>query len=474
MRFCYSLRDEQLGLIRTFADQPDVGFEIRLDAFSKTPDFRKLRAISKKPLLAAFRSKPHMGFANLSSRNAKGWDWRMECMAAGFEYIDVELDEPKLAAKIDAIQASGAKAVLSFHALRESQDLDAAFEKAIATKADIVKLVGTGRATADFAGQRDFYRRAGDRGLICFFMGEEFAATRALAMAYGAPFTFLTPDPSRSVAPGQLTYADAVERYRLPDIHRDRMALYGVIGSPIAHSQSPAFHNPRLKERDPDSLFLAFPAETPGDLASLRETFPELRGLAVTKPMKEAAHAAASGFLDDDSEALGAVNTLILQDGQARGANTDLLAMVELLREAEPEASVRVLGYGGLGKAAVRACLRLGLSVEVCNRTPGRIGALPEGARAIPWKARHDEGPSVIVQATSAGMAPQSDESPLERLPRSTRCLIETIYNPRETELMKLARRQGVDKIVDGLALFERQAEIQNRFFVEALEIAAQ
>ncbi len=470
MKYCYSLRGEQLVLARKLSSQPDVGFEVRLDTLAKTPDFRKLRALTKKPMLATFRSKPHMGEANLSARNSRGWDWRMECLAAGFEYIDVELDEPKLPAKIDAIQKSGSKAVLSYHAVTDNAKLEPAFERAMETGADIVKLIGNGRGAGDFQAQRSFYRRAGARPLICFYMGAEFAATRVLALAYGGAFTFLTPNPAKATAPGQLTYADVAELHRPLAVAAGDMKLFAVIGSPIAHSQSPAFHSPRLKTLDPGSLFLGLPAADADDFDLLCETFPELRGMAVTKPMKEIAFARANAWLDPDSAELGAVNTLIFrQDGRLEGGNTDLLAMIELLKPLGPDAKVRVLGYGGLGKATVRACARLGLAVEVCNRTSGRLRGAPADVRVIPWKARHQEGPTVIVQATSAGMAPNEDASPLDRLPASTSCLIETIYNPRETELMKRAKQQGVAAIIDGMALFEAQAEIQNRFFRENL-----
>ncbi len=468
MYYCFSITESQCNLIPRL-ERDDAGFEIRLDHFTKVPDAAPLRVITNLPLLATFRSKAHLGQATLAERNDFGWAWRRLCLAAGFDLIDLELDEPGLTDKIAEIHAAGARVVLSHHQLEKGPIPEAVFHKARETKADIIKIIGNGSNTADLRRQRVFYSKFGDRPLVHFYMGTEFTASRVLSLLYGAPFTFLTPSVEQAVAPGQLTMRDVDEIYQPLSTPLETLQLFSVIGAPIGFSKSPAFHNPLLKARDPACLFLALPANNVADYQILRETFPELRGMAVTKPMKEVTFARADHFLDPDSATLGAVNTLVFRKGKTGAANTDLLAMVELLKKTGPKARVRVLGYGGLGKAVVRACNRLNLPTEVCNRTPEKIGLLPFNVVALPWEERHSNGPTVIVQATSVGMAPQTDECPLQDLPHSTQWLIETIYNPLETALVHMAREQGL-KVIDGLALFEGQARIQNQFFSTTLD----
>jgi shikimate dehydrogenase len=215
-------------------------------------------------------------------------------------------------------------------------------------------------------------------------------------------------------------------------------------------------------------LFLALPAAGPEDLDLLLTTFPELRGLAVTKPMKEHAAARADRFLERPAATLGAVNTLVATREGWAATNTDLLAMIELLKDAPKDAVVRVLGYGGLGKAVVEACRTLGLTTEVCNRTATRVTGLPATARALPWADRHREGAKILVQATSAGMAPAVELSPMNNLPASLSLVIETIYNPAETRLLAMARSGGV-RTVDGRALFAGQAALQSTLFTDRL-----
>lgn len=465
MRYCYALAAADFGKIAALQYSGEVGFELRLDTLASAPDARALRALTTRPLLATYRSRPHLGQADPSSRAERGWVWRQACLAAGFEAIDIELDEDDLEAKIAEIQAAGARAVLSHHDLGDGSSLDAALDKALATQADIVKIVATGQGSACFARQRRYYRQAGARPLIHFAMGQEFAASRVLSLVLGAPFAFIAAEDGGGVAPGQLTLSEMEQVFRAHTLRLERLRLFAVVGSPIGHSRSPRYHNTKLAALDPDSLFLALPAANGEDLAALLAAWPELRGLAVTKPLKEIAFALATGFVGEFADRVGAANTLLRHGQGWLGSNTDLTAVIELLQRLPADRVVRVLGYGGLGKAVVVACLALGRRVEVSNRTPC---AVPEGARWVPWADRHESGAAVLIQATSVGMAPHADASPLERIPAGIEFLIETIYHPEETQLMTMARAAGAE-VIGGNALFDDQAKTQSRLFAQCL-----
>lgn len=464
MRYCYSLTEAQIPDLPNLATSPEIGFEIRLDTFDSMPWAEALRSATAAPLLATYRSEPHLGKAPIDTREALGWNRRMACLEAGFEYIDIELDEPDLNAKIGEVHARGGKVVLSHHDLEGCESLPLSLEKALATKADVIKLIGSGKSTEDILLQRSLYEKAGDRALVHFMMGEEFRATRVLCLVLGSPFTFLAPDAASAVAPGQLTLEQVQDIYQPLNVRLSDLKLFAVIGSPIGHSRSPAYHNEPLKALDKNALFVALPARDARDLDLLKKAWPELLGCAVTKPMKEVAHAHANTYLDPSSGDLGAVNTLLFGE-TVQATNTDLLAMMALLEKEGREARVRVLGYGGLGKAVVAACRTMEMPVEVCNRTPGRI---PADVEEIAWEMRHQEGAQVIVQATSAGMAPKEDVTPLDSIPGGTTHVIETIYNPEITRFMEIGQEAGV-RVTNGHALFDGQAEIQNGFFRDCL-----
>ncbi len=467
MRYCYALTAANFGRIAALQAAGDVGFELRLDTLTEPPDAAALRALTRRPLLATYRSQPHLGQADPASRADRGWAWRRACLAAGFEAIDVELDEEGLAAKIAEIQAVGARAVISHHDLGDGASLDAALDQALATNADIVKIVATGQGSGCFARQRRYYQRAQGRPLIHFAMGQEFAASRVLSLVLGAPFAFITADDGGGVAPGQLTLHDMERVFRADALQLDRLRLFAVVGSPIGHSRSPLFHNPKLAARDPHALFVALPASDRSDLETLLATWPEIRGLAVTKPLKEVAFAMAAGYLGEFADQVGASNTLLRHGLSWMGANTDLTAIVAILERLPADRTIRVLGYGGLGKAVVVACLALGRQVEVSNRTPCTV---PGNALWLPWDERHRPGAAILIQATSVGMAPYVEACPLDHLPESIEFVIETIYHPEETQLMKRARAAGVD-VTSGHALFDHQAMTQSRYFAQCLEV---
>lgn len=463
---CVSLTPADLPFAPAREDR-DLAVEVRLDHVDETIDPVALRAATAGPLLATFRSQPHLGRADVAARDGRGWQLRTACLEAGFDWIDIELDENDLEAKIQAVHAAGKKVVLSHHSLQADVALKPFLEQALATRADILKIIGTGGASVDFQTQRDLYTCAGSRPLVHFFMGADFFASRVLALRYGAPFTFVAKSEAAAVAPGQIS----IERMR--DLFGDRagaFAAFAVLGRPIAHSRSPQYHTPALRNIDEKTVFVPLPGENDADLNSLLTTFPELLGAAVTKPLKQAAARRADGFVHPEAEHLGAVNTLLRRDTGWLAANTDYLAMEALLNQEVPAGEVvRVLGYGGLGKAVVAACLRLGLPVEVTNRSLEKLSDVPDGVRVLPWENRHVPGAYALIQATSAGMAPREAVSPLEELPSGLKVLMETIYNPPVTRLMKQAEAAGV-RVLDGMVLFEKQAEIQNQLFQETLK----
>lgn len=466
MHYMVVITQDNLASLALAKQFSGLGFEIRLDTFSNTPNFRDIRALTNAPLLATYRSKPHLGQAEPSMRETVGWQWRLEALGAGFEAVDVELDEINIPQKLTQIKQGGGKSLLSHHQQSSGDQLLIPLKQALSFEPDMVKVIGLGASYTDFDVQKRAYELAGKHRLVFFLMGEEYKATRFLSLKYGAPFTFVLPDDTGKVAPG-VPYLSELKKIMTGNEEGDLSHLFAVVGTPIGHSQSPVFHNQKLQHRDSNSLFIAVPVQA-GELVKALDAFPKMRGLAVTKPLKEEAFHVAKSFTDAAIAQLGAINTLFWQDNQWVGANTDYQAMKQLLETCSSSDRVRVLGYGGLGKAVVLACLELGLRVEVCNRSQSRLESLADGVTIIPWDQRHQGNPTVLVQATSAGMEPNPGQSPLDDIPSSVHSLIETIYNPKHTRLVEMALAKGIH-VVFGLTLFQAQADIQNGYFLQSL-----
>ncbi len=242
-----------------------------------------------------------------------------------------------------------------------------------------------------------------------------------------------------------------------------------VIGWPIAHSRSPMIHGYWLKKYGIAGSYTRQPVrpeEVAAFLGSLRER--GLAGCNVTIPHKEAAFAAAAER-SAAARAVGAANTLWLEDGRLAADNTDSFGFISHLRASVPgfEArgcAVAVLGAGGSSRAVVHAVLDAGAAeVRVFNRTRERADAVARhfGARVKPhdWAERVDRTREVrlLVNATSLGMtgAPSLD---MDLAQLCEECVVfDLVYVPLETPLLAAARARGL-AAVDGLGMLLHQA----------------
>ncbi len=177
-----------------------------------------------------------------------------------------------------------------------------------------------------------------------------------------------------------------------------RAKLAGVVGWPVGHSLSPRLHGFWLEQHGIDGAYLPL-AVAPERIQSTLRSLADMgfRGLNVTIPHKQAALA----FCDDVAPLaarIGAVNTLIFEDGRFKGDNTDAFGFLENLRQGAPAwdpaaGPALILGAGGAARAVAVALLDAGApEVRLANRTAARAEALAadlDGAvAAVPWAAR--------------------------------------------------------------------------------------
>jgi shikimate dehydrogenase len=250
---------------------------------------------------------------------------------------------------------------------------------------------------------------------------------------------------------------------------RPKIPTACVIGWPVAHSRSPAIHRFWLTELGIEGDYVAMPVAPEGIDAFLRD-FPEsgYRGGNVTVPHKEAAFAAVSD-MDAAARAIGAVNTLWIEEGKLVGGNTDALGFLANLDESvdswdkNPGPAV-VLGAGGAARAIVVALIERGFDpIHLVNRTPARAEELAAHfgphVKAAGWgeAERHLRGATFLVNATTLGMkGTPSPEIDLRGL--SDRAVVtDIVYVPLETPLIAAARARGL-RTADGLGMLLHQA----------------
>jgi shikimate dehydrogenase len=231
----------------------------------------------------------------------------------------------------------------------------------------------------------------------------------------------------------------------------------------VAQSLSPRLHGFWLAQQGIEGAYVKLPVRRE-DFAAVLQGLQRagFKGVSVTVPHKEAAHALAHR-LDEAARAAGAVNQLVFHDdGSVEGRNTDVPGLAAALAGIDFAGKpVVILGAGGASRAAQIALDAAG-EIRLLNRTPGRLGAVGFGH----W-AEAAKDAALVVNTTSAGMkGTPSPDVDLALLPRSA-VVCDIVYNPLETALLKRARALGL-KTVDGLGMLMHQAAPAFRAFYGA------
>ncbi|KGF69912.1 shikimate dehydrogenase [Hoeflea sp. BAL378] len=243
-----------------------------------------------------------------------------------------------------------------------------------------------------------------------------------------------------------------------------------VIGDPIRHSRSPLIHRHWLDRAglaggyDPVAVSAA---DLPAFVASLKDGSSGFCGGNVTIPHKEAILGLADEA-DATARAIGAANTLWLENGRLMATNTDSHGFSANLDDVAPGwdrgKRALVLGAGGASRAIIHALLARGFgAIAIVNRTEDRARALAE--RFGPRVTAHGmdglqalvAGADLFVNTTSLGMG-GSDVPRIDFTAMADKALVtDIVYVPLETPLLAMAKRQGM-RTADGLGMLLHQA----------------
>ncbi len=247
--------------------------------------------------------------------------------------------------------------------------------------------------------------------------------------------------------------------------------LYCVLGNPVAQSKSPVMHNAAFAAVGINGVYVALAVSDIGAAMAAVRTL-DIAGASVTIPHKVSimAHLEA---VDETARAIGAVNTVVNRDGRLTGYNTDWQGAMDALggKTAIDGRQVLVLGAGGAARAVAYGIRSRGGRLLVANRTASRAEALAGefGGRAVSQDQAEalvaGGGVDVLINTTSAGMAPAVDVCPLSPgCLRPEMTVMDIVYNPLETRLLEAARAAGC-VTVDGLAMFVCQGARQFEYW---------
>lgn len=456
---------------RHLAEQGVELVELRLDYIGRAVNLKRLLTDRPTKVVATARRREDGG------RWQRTEEERLmllrSAIAAGVEYIDIEADIA------DQIPRYGqTKRIISLHDFEQTPDnLEEIHAAMAAEDADIVKIATMANSFEDNLRMIDLVRRA-KLPTIGICMGEMGLMTRILAHRFGSPFTYATFSTDRKLAPGQLNWKQMHELYRCESI-TEKTLLFGVTGDPIAHSHSPLIHNTSFIADDVDACYLPLRV-TPQDFTAFIEACPELgiRGLSVTIPHKERALEQCTQA-ESAADGIGAINTMIFDEGEVLGYNTDYRAAMDCLAamlEPDPKAekpykdkTALLLGAGGVARAIAWGLHSRGAKLVISSRTLNRAEHLANelggDCSAVEWDDRYDVECDMLINGTPIGMHPKVDETPFDGEALKPQMVVfDTIYNPEQTLLIKHARRAEC-KLITGVDMFVRQAAYQYKLF---------
>jgi shikimate dehydrogenase len=248
-----------------------------------------------------------------------------------------------------------------------------------------------------------------------------------------------------------------------------------IIGDPVEHSLSPAMHNAAFKELGLNLVYVAFTVTATAlkDAVSGAKSL-GLRGLNVTMPHKKAVMEYLDS-VDSTAKNIGAVNTVLNNQGKLVGYNTDGSGAMIALQENgvyPEEKKLLLLGAGGAAKAIAYYAAQEVDELVILNRTQKKAKQLAEalckefgkkvkGRTFSPEILKKElETTDILVNATSVGMHPHADSSPVpSRLLRHDLCVMDIIYNPLETRLIADAKAADA-KVVSGIEMLLYQGAV--------------
>lgn len=249
-----------------------------------------------------------------------------------------------------------------------------------------------------------------------------------------------------------------------------RIPLAGVIGSPIAHSKSPALHTHWLKTLGISGHYIPIDVAQ-DDLEQVIRMLPKMGfvGVNVTVPYKEKVMKLAD-LVTDRAALIGSANTLIFRkDGKIHADNTDSYGFIQNLRQKAPDwdpkaGPAAILGAGGAARAVIAALVEVGVpEILISNRTKGRAEQLQSDfgkrLRVVDWVQAGNmlEEATTVINTTSLGMVGKPPlRVPLDGFKKGA-LVTDLVYAPLMTHFLNEADKAGC-VTVDGLGMLLHQA----------------
>jgi 3-dehydroquinate dehydratase/shikimate dehydrogenase len=483
---CVRRADEVPAAVQRAGEVADI-FELRLDCLNDGEIEAALRLLPNetktfgRPIIVTMRS-PEQGGQTSADYETRHRFWSSLNNLPGDCFVDLELD---LLSEFAGDGSAGKLAIdwnrviCSYHDfVGVPLDLERIYERMAATPARIVKIAVQADDATDCIAIFRLLERAQreEREMIAIAMGPAGIMTRILGPSRGSFLTYGSLDDQSATAPGQLTARELREVYRIDRINPETEVI-GLMGKPVGHSLSPRIHNAAFAAGRVNAVYIPFEVghaiEFMRRMASprSRELDWNLRGLSVTAPHKSTVMNCLD-WIDPAAKEIGAVNTIVIQDEQLRGYNTDAPGFISPLRRkfgSLKDARCAVIGAGGGARAALWALRNEGADVVLFVRDPDKASlvAAEFGVDCRQLADAYFDGFQVVINATPLGTRGERENETTARAEqlRGVRLAYDLVYNPLETRFLREARAAGCETL-GGIEMLLAQAIEQFKLWI--------
>lgn len=375
---------------------------------------------------------------------------------SGFSWVDLEHDvqeSPQL--------PSSTRVIRSYHCFESFlEDLPSRLQSMRHAGGDVMKLAVTVSTTEQLVTLLQWMESTLEATpSVILGMGDLGQPSRLLGGFLGNSWTYVAEDEGSEVAPGQPTLQAAEQRYRLSD-WTSLPVFYGLLGNPIAHSLSPDIHNELFRHHGLEKVYLPFLLDDVGVWFDyIEKSRLSFEGFSVTLPFKND----VLKVVQQTTSPVDSLNTLTRRNSQWEGLNTDypgFLQALETYGSLKGKTAV-VLGNGGVAHTVVRALQDQGAEVTVAGRDRKKVSRFARRyGCGYTLFSDLSMAADLCVNATPVGQYPDIQDSPLTGEQLNFGLVYDLVYRPEQTQLLELARGQGLETI-SGMEMFVEQAALQ-------------
>ena len=266
----------------------------------------------------------------------------------------------------------------------------------------------------------------------------------------------------------------------LQNIDFNKNFQLGVLGYPLSHTLSPIIHNYWMQKYQIKGSYNSLEIQTNDLTTFFKDNISKFKGLNVTIPHKINVFEFMDE-IDNSAKVIGAINCIsINNEGKLVGANTDAAGFMSGLRKFIPEigfdnSNIMIIGAGGASRAVIYSLLLESVKkISISNRSRDRLKVIGRDFNGVlnpvDWdqKSKEISNADIIINCTSLGMLGNDSLDIDVSSFNENAIVIDLVYNPIETELIKSAKKRG-HRVLNGLPMLLHQAALSWKIWFDIL-----